>query len=143
MSNESLIPIMAMVIPLISVTVSLAALIVWIVVWYRRKMREVDCRHRERMAAIEKGLELPPEPAPQPEQMLPRSRYLLRGLIWLGVGLAVTFGGGIGWWRAHVGGVGWIAIAVGAAYLIFYIVEGLRASVAKREELVSDGDQTP
>jgi len=141
MSNESLIPVMAMTIPLLSVTMSVAALIVWIVVWYRRKMREVDCRHRERMAAIEKGLELPPEPVPQPAQMPPRSRYLLRGLIWLGVGLAITFGG-LGWLHAYVGGVGWIAIAVGAAYLIFYIVEGLRPSVPKRDELASGGDQT-
>ena len=74
----------ALLIPILAVTVSLAALIVWIVMWYRRRMHEVDCRHKERMAAIEKGLELPPESPPPPEQTLPRSRYLLRGLIWLG-----------------------------------------------------------
>jgi hypothetical protein len=133
---------MAMLIPILTVTVSLGALIVWIVVWYRRRMHEVDCRHKERMAAIEKGLELPPESLPQPEQMPPRSRYLLRGLIWLGVGLAITFGGR-DFLGAPVGGAGWIAVAVGTAYLIFYFAEGRRASVAKREEPAPGGDQTP
>jgi Domain of unknown function (DUF6249) len=142
MSNETLGTAMALLIPILSVTVSLGALIVWIVVRYRRRMHEVDCRHKERMAAIEKGLELPPESLPQPAQMPPRSRYLLRGLIWLGVGLAITFGGR-DWLQAPMGGSGWIAVAVGAAYLIFYFVEGWRASVPKREEPASGGDQSP
>ena len=137
MSQET----MALLIPILSVTVSLGALIVWIVVWYRRRMHEVDCRHKERMAAIEKGLELPPESLPQPQQA-PRSRYLLRGLIWLGVGLAITFGGH-DWLRAPMGGSGWIAVAVGAAYLVFYFVEGRTASAPKGEEPASGGDQTP
>ena len=142
MSNENLIPALGLLIPILSVTVSLAALIVWIVMWYRRRMHEVDCRHKERMAAIEKGLELPPESLPQPEQTPPRSRYLLRGLIWLGVGVAITFGGH-DWLRVPLGGAGWIAVAVGAAYLIFYFVEGRRASVPKPEEPATGGDQTP
>jgi hypothetical protein len=141
MSQENTIEAMALLIPILSVTVSLGALIVWIVVWYRRRMHEVDCRHQERMAAIEKGLELPPESLPQPQQT-PRSRYLLRGLIWLGVGLAITFGGH-DWLRAPLGGSGWIAVAVGAAYLIFYFVEGRAASAPKGEERASGGDQRP
>jgi hypothetical protein len=74
--------------------------------------------------------------------MPPRSRYLLRGLIWLGVGLAITLGGR-DWLQAPLGGSGWIAVAVGAAYLIFYFVEGRRASVPKLEEPASGGDQGP
>jgi len=121
---------LGMLIPILSVTVSLAALIVWIVMWHRRRIHEVDCRHKERMAAIEKGLELPPESLPQPAQPQkpPRSRYLLRGLIWLGVGLAIVFGGQ-DWLRDAMAGAGWVAVAIGAAYLIFYFVEGYRASV--------------
>lgn len=142
MSHEDLIPALGLLIPIVTVTVSLGALIVWIVVWHRRRMHEVDCRHKERMAAIDKGLELPPESTPQPEQMQPRSRYLLRGLIWLGVGLAITFGGH-DWLRAPMGGSGWIAVAVGAAYLVFYLVEGHRAPLAKREEPAVGGDRTP
>jgi len=142
MPHNQLSDVMALLIPILFVTVSLAALIIWIVVWYRRRVHEIDCRHKERMAAIEKGLELPPESLPQPEQMPPRSRYLLRGLVWLGVGLAITFGGR-GWLQAPMGGSGWIAVAVGAAYLIFYFVEGRKAAVAKREAPASGSDQTP
>ena len=142
MSTDTLLPVMALLIPIISVTVSLGALIVWIVVWYRRRMREIDCRHKERMAAIERGIDLPPEPVPQPEQMPPRSRYLLRGLIWLGIGLAITFGGR-DWLRAPMGGSGWIAVAVGAAYLIFYFVEGRKAVVSERDAPPSGNDRMP
>jgi hypothetical protein len=142
MSDEILIPALSMLVPIVSVTVSLSALIVWIVVWYRRRVHEIDCRHKERMAAIERGIDLPPEPVPQPEQMPPRSRYLLRGLIWLGIGLAITFGGH-DWLRAPMGGSGWIAVAVGAAYLIFYFVEGRGAAVAKPEAPASGSDQRP
>lgn len=133
--------VLSLLIPILFVTVSLAALIVWIVVWYRRRKHEIDCRHKERMAAIEKGLELPPESLPQPEQMPPRSRYLLRGLIWLGVGLAITFGGR-DWLRAPMGGSGWIAVAVGVAYLIFYFVEGRKTAVPRREVPASGNDPT-
>ena len=143
MSHEDLIPALGLLIPILSVTVSLAALIVWIVVWHRRRLHEVDCRHKERMAAIDKGVDLPPDPLPQAEQMPPRSRYLLRGLIWLGVGLAITFGMHGLLHAPPIGGVGWIPVAVGAAYLIFYLAEGLRVSRPKREEPPSGGDQTP
>ena len=136
------IPILALLIPIISVSASLAALIIWILVWHRRRVHEVDCRHKERMAAIEKGLELPPESLPEPAQMPPRARYLLRGLIWLGVGLALTFGVR-DWFGTQIGGCGWIAVAVGAAYLIFYFVEGRKAAVSKGEVAPSGSDQTP
>jgi Domain of unknown function (DUF6249) len=142
MSHDDLIPALGLLVPILTVSVSLGALIVWIVVWYRRRMHEVDCRHKERMAAIEKGLELPPEAAPPPEQVPPTSRYLLRGLIWLGIGLAVTFGGR-DWLQGPMGGAGWIAVAIGAAYLIFYFVEGRRPPLPKREESAPGGDRAP
>jgi len=133
---------LALLIPILTVTLSLGGLIFWILVWHRRRVHEVDCRHKERMAAIEKGLELPPESLPQPAQMPPRARYLLRGLIWLGIGLAVTFGVHERF-GTQTGSFGWIAVAVGAAYLIFYFVEGRRAAVPKREAPESGSDQTP
>jgi hypothetical protein len=142
MSDEILVPALSLLIPIVSVAASMGALIIWIVVWHRRRLREIDCRHKERMAAIEKGLELPPEPHLEAAQMAPRARYLLRGLIWLGVGLALTFGGR-NWLQAPMGGSGWIAVAVGAAYLIFYFVEGRKAAVSKGEVAPSGSDQTP
>jgi Domain of unknown function (DUF6249) len=141
MSDFNGINAMALLIPILTVTLSLGALILWILAWHRRKVHELDCRHKERMAAIEKGLELPPETLPQPAQMPPRARYLLRGLIWLGVGLALTLAVR-DWFGSQMGGFGWIAVAVGAAYLIFYVVEGRKATVSGHETPPSGIDQT-
>ena len=118
-------------VPLVSVTLGIGMIIVSILVKHRRQMQELDNRHKERMAAIEKGLDLPPDPLTEQVKAVrrldssgPGSRYLLRGLIWLGVGLALALSGnflGSGY-RAY----GWIAVAVGAAYLIYYALEGRR-----------------
>jgi hypothetical protein len=118
-------------IPLVSIILGIGMTIITILSRHRRQMQELDNRHRERMAAIEKGLDLPPDPAvvdlgPESPRRYRRagSDYLLRGLIWLGVGIALSvsddfFGSGN---RTF----GWIAAAVGAAYLIYYAVEGRR-----------------
>jgi len=140
MSDALGINALALLIPILSVTLSLAAVIVWILVWHRRKVHEVECRHKERMAAIEKGLELPPEPFPQPVQVPPRAPYLLRGLIWLAVGIALSLA--VRDWFGFLGGVGWIAIGVGVAYLIFYFVEGRKASLPEHGTPPSGSDQT-
>jgi hypothetical protein len=122
-----------LLLPILGITLPLIALILWILQWHRRRLHELDCRHKERMAAIDKGLlDLPPEPAPQPSQMPPRARYLLRGLIWLGIGLALVFGVR-DLFDSQIGQFGWIGIAVGAAYLIFYLVEGRPLSSSPRE----------
>jgi hypothetical protein len=44
-------------------------------------------RHAERMAAIEKGIELPPEPV---QSTLGTKAHLLGGLIWLFVGMGIS-----------------------------------------------------
>jgi hypothetical protein len=120
-------------IPLVSIVLGIGMTIVTILSRHRRQMQELDHRHRERMAAIEKGLDLPPDPVlVDRERDAERSRryrragsdYLLRGLIWLGVGLALSVS------DSFLGSgnrtFGWIAAAVGAAYLIYYALEGRR-----------------
>jgi hypothetical protein len=121
------------VIPLVSIVLGILMIIVAIVTKHRRQMQELDNRHRERMAAIEKGLDLPPDPVVGDRVVVgERLRgvrrggpdYLLRGLIWLGVGIALSasdtfFGTGNRMF-------GWIATAVGVAYLIYYGLEGRR-----------------
>ncbi len=99
-------------------------------------MRELDQRHKERMAAIEKGLDPYPGQADPPLPELPvraagsdrlPSRFLLRGLMWLGVGLAVALSSGVNGvrWSAFLG---WIAAAIGGAQVVYYVVEGRRAA---------------
>ncbi len=120
-------------IPFLAITLGIGMIVTVIVTMHRAKMRELDHRHQERMAAIEKGLDPALEPGEPVHQEThrhssgrPPSGYLLRGLIWLGVGLAIAMGRG----AAYTGVpqlFGWIAAAVGAAYLIYYSLEGRNA----------------
>jgi len=52
--------------------------------------REEQERRKERMLAIEKGVDILPEPVPQSLKPLD---YLRRGLIWLGIGIGLIIGG--------------------------------------------------
>jgi Domain of unknown function (DUF6249) len=75
MSTEAVMTIMVL---------SAAAIIIWSLgLRYKRQ----QLRHQERMAAIEKGADLPAEMAPAPWS--PRI-YLLRGLVWLFTGIALS-----------------------------------------------------
>jgi hypothetical protein len=114
-------------IPIVSITLGIGMIIVSILSKHRRDIRELDNRHRERMAAIEKGLDLPPDPISERAVVVRKagsggagSRYLLRGLVWLGVGLAVALT------DSGFRDYGWVGVAVGVAYLIYYAVEGRR-----------------
>jgi len=64
------------------------AVLIWSLT-LRHKRQEL--RHQERMAAIEKGAELPAEPSEMPPAPWSPRVYLLRGLIWLftGIGLSI------------------------------------------------------
>jgi hypothetical protein len=85
--------------------------------------------HQERMAAIEKGVELPPLPDAlltedgKPLQPYNPRRHLLKGLAWFFVGL----GAGVGLWATV--DYTWalfslVLIGIGLAHLIYYAVEG-------------------
>src|ERR1700722_1783352 len=122
--KEILIPIVA-IICVFGLPLSIP--IIYLVLNYRKRRRLIELVHAERLAAIERGMEIPALPieilgAP------PVSRsVLLPGLIWLLVGLALMAGlhgfsgyegvGGLSIW-------GLVPTAVGIAYLIYYFVEG-------------------
>ena len=115
--------IVALFIPITAILGSFT--FVAIVVYFRYKAQAL--RHGERMAAIEKGIELPPEP-----QIGPRA-YQLRGLIWLvvGVGMSIfflaTFAADHDRDMLAVATLGLIPMGVGIAYLVVYRAES-RAS---------------
>ncbi len=134
---------MIWLIPILAITLGIGVIVTLILTIHRAKIRELDQRHRERMAAIDRGLDVPSDPRRPVREPLgaaaetrathlaesgagkPGSRYLLRGLIWLGIGLAIALVRSSPWDRG--GGVfGWIAVAVGVANLIYYAVEGNR-----------------
>ena len=122
MSSE----VAGVLIPLAGITVPLSIPIVAIVLGYRQRRRVMELYHAERMAAIERGMELPPLPVELIDGRVKRRRSsLLPGLVWFFVGLAVL----VGWLIAGfdndlpvIGGL--IPLGIGLAYLIYYGVEG-------------------
>jgi len=58
--------IIALFIPLFGIVFGIAVAIVAIISKHREKLQRTELRHKERLAAIDKGLELPPE-LEQPE----------------------------------------------------------------------------
>jgi hypothetical protein len=118
---ENLIPLFGIV---FAVGLPLSIPIVWLALNYRKRVRLVELHHRERMAAIERGMEIPPLPTELIEGMGRRRRRssLLPGLIWLFVGLAVLIS--VRSLAEDEALLGLIPVGVGLAYLIYYFVEG-------------------
>src|SRR5512139_54020 len=83
--------VVAIFIPIIAIVMSLSIPIVFAIVDYRRRRDIVEAYHKERMAAIERGMELPPLPdayfqSPRKDR---RPHYLLAGMLWLFTGLGL------------------------------------------------------
>ncbi len=117
------IELLALFIPIITIVLGVAIAIVWIVTSHRQKVQRIDMRHKERMAAIEKGLELPPEPV-EPENGK-KTGGLRSGLVGLLVGVVLYLA-----LRAvaddDIALFGLIPAAIGLANLISYFVEARR-----------------
>ncbi len=117
----------ALFIPLFGIVFGVGMAIVAIMTVHREKTQRVELRHKERLAAMEKGLELPPE-LEDPDNGGKRSRSgsLRSGLIGVGVGIVLYFA------LDRLAGddialFGLIPAAVGLANLIFYVIEGRKA----------------
>ena len=112
--------IVALMIPIFGIVFGIGVAIVTIVTNHREKVKRAELRHRERLAAIEKGIELPPDP---PELDAGKKGSSLRsGLIGLFVGVVLYFALG----RVadeDVALFGLIPAAIGVANLISYFVE--------------------
>jgi len=117
--------VVAVFIPIVAIVMSLSIPIVYAIVDYRRRRDIIEAHHKERMAAIDRGMELPPLPESFYQSLKParRSSYLLPGLVWLFIGIAlyVALGAVAG---DDVRNFGLIPFGVGAAMLIYYFVEG-------------------
>jgi hypothetical protein len=130
--------VIAVFIPIIAIFMSLLIPIVYAIVDYRRRKDVVEAHHRERLAAIERGTDIPPLPDSfyNPLQRNRRPRSLLTGMIWffVGIGLFVALGKVAG---DDVKYFGLIPAGVGLAFLIYYAIEG------RKEKKVDDGAPTP
>ncbi|MEO8426391.1 MAG: DUF6249 domain-containing protein [Verrucomicrobiota bacterium] len=106
-----------------------------------KRRRFMELAHQQRMAAIEKGIDLPPLPM----ELLDESRknrkrpsYLLRGLVWLFIGLGIMIALYANE-EARIATWGAIPAGVGLACLIYYFVEGKKVE----EELRKTEPQVP
>ncbi len=117
--------VVAVFIPIVAIIMSLSIPIVYAIVDYRRRRDIIEAHHKERLAAIERGMDLPPLPESFYQSMKParRASYLLPGLVWLfiGAGLYVALDAVAG---GSVARFGLIPAGVGLALLIYHFIEG-------------------
>jgi len=114
-------------IPIIAIVMGIGVGMLALVLDYRKKQEMFALHHKERLAAIEKGMEVPPLP---PEFFVDhrgrRSRhpsdYLRRGLVLLFVGIAVSFALYQNQRDAYLWGL--VPAAIGIAQLLFYFLVG-------------------
>jgi len=126
------VEILAVMIPLAGVVLGFSIPIVYTVLDYRKRKALMELHHKERMAAIERGMELPPIPDTilGGPMRIRQPNHLLRGLIWSlgGLGLLVALRAGSG---AEFAEYAYIPIGIGAAYLIYYALEGRKLARTK------------
>jgi 4-hydroxybenzoate polyprenyltransferase len=112
---------------LVSAILFLSIPIVYIILRSRRLQKAMELLHTERMAAIERGMDLPASSLEILGDQIARSKRprtaLLPGLVWLFVGVAIALS------RLTIDGneaplmVGLIPAGIGLAYLIYYFLE--------------------
>ena len=116
--------VVAVFIPIVAIVMSLSIPIVFAITDYRRRRDIVESFHKERMAAIERGMEVPPLPD-NVFDSVKRPRHLLVGMVWLFIGVSLMiFFGAIVDDEPGVKFLGLIPGGIGLAYLIYYFVEG-------------------
>ena len=131
---QELIPLFGIV---FAIGLPLSIPIVFIVLSFRKRVKLVELHHAERMAAIERGMEIPPLPIELIDGRPRRRRStLLPGLVWLFVGLAVLIA--LRSLAEEEALLGLIPAGVGLAYLIYYLVEGRKIEARLLESELSE-----
>ena len=130
------ISIEVIAIPIVATVMGLGLAMLSVFLNYRRRRELYTLHHQERMAAIDKGIDVPPLPegllSEEPRPVSPR-RILLKGLIWALGGSCLTaalyVNDGI-----DAALFGLITVAVGVAYLVYFFAVGRReAELADQE----------
>lgn len=119
---------MALMIPILMIVLGVAVAIVTIVASHREKVKRVELRHRERLAAIEKGIELAPDADPEADAK--KGSGLKSGLSGLLIGVVLYFALD----RVadeDVALFGLIPAAFGVASLVSWLVEWRRGGGAR------------
>jgi hypothetical protein len=115
--------VVSLVFPIVAVIMGVAAVMMRMSLDHRRRRELFQLHHAERMAAIEKGIDVPPLPSEffEENRRPTPGAYLYRGLLWLaiGVGLGIalfvtTHGSRNAAWSL-------VPIAIGVANLVYYV----------------------
>ena len=114
---------MALLIPILGILLGGGVAIIAILASHREKQKRVEARHRERLAAIERGIDIPPDPEPEAEVKKPSTlRSGLAG-VFLGAVLYLALDRAI---NEDIALFGLIPAAFGIATLISFFVESRR-----------------
>lgn len=130
----------AVMIPIVAILGTFAVVVVAIIVEGRKK----DLQHKERLVALEKGLPLP-EP-PEKESKPVHSIRRAWGLVWLGLGLALTIALAVNPDAADVNAWGWglIPLFIGVGLIIASVLDKKEFEKRKHEEQSGrDGPPSP
>jgi hypothetical protein len=129
------IPPWPFVIPIVAIIMGMGTGIVAIITNYQKRKHMYALHHQERMAAIEKGVDVPPLPEAffsEDSKVYSPRRNLLKGLIWLFIGLSLLFASPV---MGHESTrLGIIPAGIGAAYLIYYFAVGRKEAELADEE---------
>lgn len=126
--------ILPFMIPIIAILMGLGISMLAIWLEYKKKTRLFELHHKERLLAIERGMDVPPLPPEffmrlRGNELDAKASSLRRGLqllmvgLALGVALMINFGPDAAVWAL-------LPIALGLAYLIFFKIGGAALSEA-------------
>jgi hypothetical protein len=111
-------------IPIVAILAGIAVAIVAMLTGHRQRLQRAELRHRERLAAIDKGFELPPDPPDLDTRRGDPSRFLRQGLVLVAIGGTVT----AAMMQLPDKDVpylfGLVPAAIGIAYLVYYVISG-------------------
>jgi len=122
--NAPLTEVIAIMVPIVAIVMGVGIGMLGLFLDYRKKREIYAMHHKERLIAIEKGIEVPPLP-PEFFRDSRRARapsdYLRRGLILLLVGIAITIALFDATRRNYLWGL--VPTAMGIANLLYYYIE--------------------
>jgi hypothetical protein len=121
-----MVGLIGLVIPLAGILFPIVVIFIVFYFIFTTDYKKEKLKREERIKAIEKGIELPPEPTPPPATPLD---YLRKGLVCLGVGLGLVIGGWIFATKMGDSGIyfftlaGFVLAFIGAALVIYYKIQ--------------------
>jgi len=116
--------LLGLLIPICGIVGGIAVALFWLASDHKRRSQLVELHHKERLAAIERGVDVPPLPpelfgnGQRLDPLDSRTRSLRRGLVFLLGGLAVSAALAINR-DTDTAAWGLVPIAIGIANLIF------------------------